>query len=219
MSVTRVVGNPHTSAAKVNIFAAMLGVAITFAIQKNVESGWNAATLLALPAFICTVVIFTIALMNVAHDVRHNDALAQSPARAIYGLGSDILTVVILCVMAFHLQNPLGLYLTNMALRTTDMAVEFLLVRRVELELGREHSIAGEWIWIDAIPMVLLSVTVGTLWVSGTWAAHGRLAISGMFFITTAIATWLDLRANFDWYFRREIPEGDARSEETAPTS
>ncbi|MGO8867366.1 MAG: hypothetical protein ACLQME_12770 [Alphaproteobacteria bacterium] len=122
----------NPSEARVHVLGAMLGVAIAFAAEKTVKGELDWPQIIAFPAFVITAVVFTIAMMRMQQDEKYAKALSENLLRASYDLVSDVLTATLLVVMAFYLDNAIGLFLTNLGMRFVDLSVIFLVVRPVE---------------------------------------------------------------------------------------
>lgn len=185
--------------SRVHMIAAMLGVAVAFAMDDLAKhEPFQVAHLAALVAFVITAVVFTLAMMDVVRSRDYWAYLAQHRARAVYDLFSDVAMGLILVFMALHLREAGPLLASNLALRFADVGVELIVVRPAR----RNGAILGAWLLIDAIALVVLGVTL-LGYFCRSW---GALEVSLAFLSFTVIGTVIDLAANGNLYFSSAAP-------------
>jgi hypothetical protein len=181
--------------ARAHILAAALGVAVTIAVDKAVEEGWDWPRIIALSAFLITAVIFTMAMIQVAQDRQYVNWLAEHHWFAACDLLSDVATGVLLIVMAFNLASPTGLLLTNLLFRGVDLLTDIFIAGRAK------NSWAGTWIIADSIAIASFLVVAMALTFFDVEDSQRLWVISVVFFVLTIVDTAIDIRNNGSLYF------------------
>jgi hypothetical protein len=181
--------------ARAHILAAALGVAVTIAVDKTVEEGWEWPRIIALSAFVITAVIFTMAMIQVAQDRQYVNWLAERHWFAACDLLSDVATGVLLIVMAFNLASPIGLIVTNVLFRGVDLLTDMFIASRAK------NSWAGPWIIADAITIILFLLAAMVLAFLNVADSQRLWVISVVFFVLTIFDTAIDIRNNGSLYF------------------
>jgi len=204
MNIAKSVQRTPSHEARAHILAAALGVAVTIALDDTVKHGWEWPRIIALSAFVITAVVFTIAMIQVAQDTEYVDWLAQHHWFAAYDLLSDVVTAVLLIVMAFNLDTPKGLVVTNVLFRLVDVIAEIFVVGRVK------RSLAGSWILVDSIAIGSFLVAAMALSLLHVEGAGAIWVMSLVFLVSTVVNTAIDISQNGSLYF--DTPE---RSEAT----